>query len=284
MQKHILTINDISCIGRCSLTVALPVISAAGITAVPLPTAILSTHTTGFTNYTFRDLTEDMPRIASHWQEIMDFGFDAIYTGYLGSREQVEIVTDIIRRFKKPDTIVITDPVMADNGSLYAGFADDFPKEMARLCEHADVITPNITEALLMLGIPYQPAPYTRDFIEEILTKLQNKKTVLTGVHFSDSEYGAAVCAGGEIYYSLRECIPGVYNGTGDLFASVLSAALVSGCTLHGACDAAVTYTTESIKRTCKSGRDLKFGTSFEPGLHMLRKLIDSADAGNRQV
>jgi len=273
-QKNILAVHDISCIGRCSLTVALPVISAAGIIASVLPTAVLSTHTGGFKDYTYRDLTEDMLPIADHWQTL-NTRFDAIYTGYLGSHQQLKIVEALISRFS---TLVIIDPVMADFGKLYSGFAADFPKGMLKLCQKADVITPNITEALLMLGEPYKKGPYTRKYICEMLealVKLVKSNIVLTGVHFGAEEYGAAAYNNGQIHFALGKYFPGQYHGTGDLFSSVLSSALVKGNSLNQATDAAVKFTSDSIERTYQAGTDLKYGVNFEMGLCGLRGLLE---------
>ena len=277
-QKHILAVNDISCMGRCSLTLALPVISAAGIITSVIPTAVLSTHTTGFTGYNYRDLSSDILPIAGHWQTLSGFSFDAIYTGYLGSQEQIDIVAELIRRFKKDKTLILIDPVMADHGRLYAGFSADFPSRMAELCTEANVITPNITEALLMLDKPYKEGPYSREFIQDILyTISKGRKVVLTGVYFSEEEYGAAVYDGKSTHFSLGKRIPGDYNGTGDLFASLLTAALVKGISLNKATDIAVDYTLKSIERTYKAGTDVKYGVNFEEGLSGLLQLIRAA-------
>ena len=271
-MKHVLAIHDISCMGRVSLTVALPVISAAGITVSVLPTAVLSTHTGGFVGYTFRDLTEDMIPVVEHWQSL-NAEFDAIYTGYLASQAQLDIIADIVRRFKSKKTLVLIDPVMADHGRLYSGFKDDFPSGMARLCKQADIITPNITEAHLLLGEPYREGPYTQEYLQELIKKLGSQKTVLTGAHISDKEYGAVVYDAGEVHFSLRERIPGDYNGTGDLFASVLTAALVKGHPLAKATDIAVEFTLESVRRSYLAGTDVKYGVDFETGLVNLANL-----------
>ena len=274
-QKHILAVHDISCMGRCSLTIALPVISAAGITVSVMPTAVLSTHTGGLTGYTYRDLTSDMLSIADHWKSLREgFYFDAIYTGYLGSKEQLRIVAELVRRFKGPDTLVIIDPVMADDGSLYAGFSDDFPKGMVDLCVRADVISPNMTEALLMLDEPYQEGPYSREFIRDILKRLATKKVVLTGVYFDDEACGAAAYDNGDVHFALKKRVPGKYHGTGDLFASVLTAALVSGKPLDIATDIAVEFTAGSISRTYKAGTDVRYGVNFELGLAGLAGMV----------
>ena len=270
-QKNILAVHDISCIGRCSLTVALPVISAAGIITSVMPTAVLSSQTGNFTGYTFRDLTEDMLPIADHWQKL-NKSFDAVYTGYLGSKQQLEIVAELINRFK---TLTIVDPVMADHGKLYEGFTAEFVTGMGNLCKKADVITPNITEALFILGKEYKEGPYAKEYIYGILEKLgREKKVVLTGVHLNEKEYGAAAYDNGNVHFALAKRAPGQYHGTGDLFASVLTAALVSGSSLNHATDIAVKFTADSIERTYKAGTDLRYGVNFEVGLCDLKGLI----------
>jgi len=261
--------------GRCSLTIALPVISAAGIATSVMPTAVLSTHTGGLTGYTYRDLTPDMLPIADHWQTLST-SFDAIYTGYLGSPKQLEIVAELIGRFKSDSTLVVIDPVMADHGKLYTGFSSDFPKGMEALCAYADVITPNMTEALLMLDEPYQQGPYSHEYVQNILKALaKNRKVVLTGVYFNDQEYGAATYDNGSIHFALGRKIPGNYHGTGDLFASVLTAALTKGNSLNRAADIAVKFTAESIERTYHAKTDVRFGVNFEEGLHNLSSLTN---------
>ncbi|MGI6218122.1 MAG: bifunctional hydroxymethylpyrimidine kinase/phosphomethylpyrimidine kinase, partial [Coriobacteriales bacterium] len=153
--KRILTIQDISCVGQCSLTVALPIISACGIETCILPSAVLSTHTGGFTGFTVRDLSDDIPGIAAHWQK-EGIKFDAIYTGYLGSEDQIDYVLDISEKLTNPGAVKIFDPAMADNGSLYPAFDDKYVVAMRRLCSHADFVLPNITEASLLTGMEYR--------------------------------------------------------------------------------------------------------------------------------
>ena len=283
MQKRILAIHDISCIGKCSLTVALPVISAAGIETSIIPTAVLSTHTGGFTGYTYRDLTEDILPIADHWSTL-DIKFDAIYTGFLGSFEQLDIVIELCKRFKKKDTLLIVDPVMADNGSLYATFTEEFPLGMKRLCSCADVITPNITEALLLIGEEYVKPPYTKEFMEHVmheLAKLGCGRIVITGACFDKRRVGAACfdAQTGATDYIMGEHIEGSYHGTGDVFASALSAALVKGCTLGDAAQIAVDFTIGSIKRTLAAHTDVRYGVNFEAGLAgLLPAILASTD------
>ncbi len=164
-QKRIVAIHDISCFGRCSLTVALPIISAFGIETSIIPTAVLSTHTGGFSDFTYRDLTDDILPIVNHWKSL-GLNFDAIYTGFLGSFEQIDIIDQVFELLKTPQTLIIVDPVMADNGELYKIFPKDFPKGMKKLCQKADILIPNLTEAALLLDEPYKPGPYTKEYID----------------------------------------------------------------------------------------------------------------------
>ncbi|MFV0412016.1 MAG: pyridoxamine kinase [Oscillospiraceae bacterium] len=277
-QKRIAAVHDISCFGKCSLTVALPIISAAGIEVSALPTAVLSTHTGGIEGYTFRDLTDDILPIADHWQSL-HLGFDAIYTGFLGSLKQVDIIEEFFRRFKTPNNLVVVDPVMADNGELYKIFPQEFPAGMKKLCQSADVIVPNITEAALMLGETYQEGPYTKEYIESLLLKLAAlgpQKVVLTGVYFDEKELGAASydAALQQFDYAFANRIEGYFHGTGDVFASALVAALLNGAGLAGAIAVAVTFTAQSIERTKAAGTDIRFGVNFEAGLPGLAKQL----------
>ena len=175
MQKKVLAINDISCVGRCSLTVALPIISSAGVECSILPTAILSTHTGGFTNYTFQDFTSQMMPIANHWKSL-GIKFDSLYTGFLGSKEQIDVVVKIVRNFKSDTNLLIVDPAMADNGEMYKIFDLEFAKEMKKLCYGADIIVPNITEACFLTGISYEKGPHNVEFIDKLIDKLGKLK------------------------------------------------------------------------------------------------------------
>ena len=193
-MKKILTIQDISCVGQCSLTVALPIISSMGIECAILPSAVLSTHTGGFSGYTFRDLTEDLPLISNHWQK-EKISFDGIYTGYIGSTKLIEYIKNIIDAFKTDNQLVVVDPAMADHGKLYYGFDEAFVDEMKTLCAKADYIVPNITEACFLTGTPYFEK-YTKADIESLLIKLSNlgpKYVVLTGISFEEGLLGAAM-------------------------------------------------------------------------------------------
>lgn len=278
MQKRVAAIHDISCFGKCSLTVAMPIISAAGIEVSVIPTAVLSTHTGGFAGYTYRDLTEDILPIADHWKSL-DLHFDALYTGFLGSFEQLDIVSEVLRRFKTGDSLTVVDPVMGDNGELYKVFSREFPVGMRRLCAGADVIVPNLTEAALLLGEPYREGPYTKEYIEGLLARLAALgpgKVVLTGVYPDGERLGAAVYDGGtgRVDYAFTRRIEGYYHGTGDVFASALVAALLNGRSLAEAARVAVEFTVDSIERTRAAGTDVRFGVNFEAGLPGLARAL----------
>lgn len=278
-QKNALAVHDISCVGRCSLTVALPILSAAGIETSVLPTAVLSTHTGGFTGYTYRDLTEDVLPISDHWAT-MDLKFDAIYSGYLGSIEQIDLVLKLIERHSAEGCIALVDPVMADNGKLYAGFSEDFPAEMKRLCAASGIMCPNITEACLMLGEEYSDGPYTKEYIEGLVRRLSaigGNRVVLTGVCFDDRLLGAASYdpKDGRIDYAFAERIPGYLHGTGDVFGSALLGALLRGKPLSEASEIAVKYTRETIAVTFESGAELRMGPCFELTLPYYMELLN---------
>lgn len=277
-QKRVLAIHDISCVGRCSLTVALPIISATGVECSVIPTAVLSTHTGGFTGYTYRDMTEDIVPIVDHWMTL-GLGFDAIYTGFLGSREQIDIVKSTIGRLRKDNTVVVVDPAMADNGKMYPIFDMDFAKQMGSLCAIADIIVPNITEACFMLGREYREGPYDPAYIIGLMKDLcamGAKKVILTGVYFEEGKLGAATYDSEttKTSYSFRDVIPGYYHGTGDVFASAAVAAIMNGRSLEDSASIAVDYTVGSILRTYDAGTDVKYGVNFEEGLYGLTKEI----------
>ena len=272
-MKRIITVQDISCVGKCSLTVALPVISAMGVEACVLPTAVLSTHT-AFKGFTFRDLTGDITAITSHWQQ-EKISFDAIYTGYLGSIEQIDLMHKLINDFGGGSTRVIVDPCMADNGNLYSGFTPDFAKAMAGLCSKADVIVPNLTEASFLLGLPYIAAGYDKDYIEDLLQKLAAlgaRRIVLKGISFDDKKIGIA-CYDSDsqktIWY-FHEKMPQNFHGTGDIFASVLTGALVRDFSLDKACRLAADFVVESIKATLSHKDYNWYGVDFEAALPSL--------------
>ncbi len=277
MQKRVAAIHDISCFGKCSLTVALPIISAAGIECAGIPTAVLSTHTGGFSGYTFRDLTEDIMPVASHWKK-EGLTFDAIYTGYLGSVEQIDLVCEAVDTFGTDDTLLIVDPVMADHGKLYGGFPENFPKEMVRLCAKADIITPNITEAAFMTDMPYMEAPHTEEYIKGLLDglrKITNGKIVLTGVCYNAGEIGAACLEGDKLEYIFAPLVDAAYHGTGDVFTSTLTCGILRGKSLKESALIAAKYTAGCIKLTKEQYPEMKYGVNFESQIPNLLKLLE---------
>lgn len=249
--KKILTIQDISCVGQCSLTVALPILSAAGFETCILPSAVLSTHTAGFSGFTVRDLTEDIPAIAAHWEK-EQIAFDAVYTGYLGSTEQIGYVKDIIARLSVPGSVSIVDPAMADNGKLYPAFDAEYVEAMKGLAFSADIILPNITEACFLTGTEYREE-YDEAWIAALLAKLRAagaKTVVLTGVGYREGHTGVVVLDGEkQDYYEHRKIAQGCH-GTGDVYASAFVGALLHGQSAIEAATLAADYTVQCIEVT----------------------------------
>lgn len=269
--KKILTIQDISCVGQCSLTVALPILSACGLETCVLPSAVLSTHTAGFSGYTFRDLTEDMPSIKEHWLK-EGIQFDSIYTGYLGSTKQIAYVEDIFADTASDVCVKIVDPAMADNGNLYPGFDAEFVEAMKGLCGKADYIVPNITEACFLTGVEYK-TEYDRAYIDELLEKLTGlgcKNIIFTGISYEEGKTGVVVYEDGNYAYYEHEKLPNSCHGTGDIYASAFVGALVRGKSAYDAAKIAADYTMECIKETAKLDNHW-YGAAFEP---VLGKLI----------
>ena len=272
-MKRIVTIQDISCVGRCSLTEALPVISAMGVECSVIPTAVLSTHT-AFPKFTFCDLTEEIPAITEAWKE-MSLDFDAVYTGYLGSDRQIALVKDFVRDFgEKEGFITWIDPVMADHGKMYAGFSEDFASKMALLCAGADVIVPNMTEAAFMLGIPYAEAydeAYVRDILVR-LTKMGAKCAALTGIELEEGKIGvyAYDSVADKFFSYFNEKLPVAFHGTGDLFSSCAFAAYVRGASFEESLKLAVDFTLACIKKTMQDDNRRFYGVNFEEAIPML--------------
>lgn len=277
-MKRIMSIQDISCIGKCSLTVALPIISAMGVETAIVPTAVLSTHTQ-FQNFTFRDLTDDMEPIKEHWKS-QDFKFDAIYTGYLGSDRQISIVADYFDSFRSDDNLIIMDPAMADNGKLYVGFDEYFARKMGELCGKADIILPNISEACLMLGEPYVGEEADENTIKELLLKLDKlgaKKSIITGTTFKDGSFGyTGYDSEKKEFFSYgTEKIPYKSHGTGDVFASAFTGAAVRGFDTNEALRIAAEYTCACIRNTYNDPNRVFYAVNFESEIPYLLKLIE---------
>ena len=274
LTPRIAAIHDLSGFGRCSLTVAIPILSAMGIQCCPLPTAFLSTHTGGFEGFTFLDMTDEMPKAAAHWKSL-DLQFQAIYSGFLGSERQISIVSDFIRQFRRPDTLVVIDPVMGDYGRVYQTYTPGMCAGTARLAELADVITPNLTEAALLLDCPYEALPAGEAGYREIVEHLSLKgrrSVVLTGAAVEPGVTGAMCfdAVSGRTGAVLTERVPREFHGTGDVFASVLTGALVNGADLFQAARQAVDFVRICGARTAAQDLPMREGVDFEPLLGLL--------------
>ena len=275
--KKILTVQDISCVGQCSLTVALPILSACGLETCILPSAVLSTHSVGFTDYTFRDLTDDMPKIQEHWQRegIM---FDAIYTGYLGNIKQIDQVKQIFSSMGTSECIRFVDPVMAEGGKLYPGFDESYVAAIKKLCQSADVILPNITEACLLTGTDYKEK-YDEAYIHTLMQKLSQLgagTVIMTGVGYASDKTCIATYDNGQYYYYEHDKIDTICHGTGDIFASALVGAVMNGLSIETSIKIAADYTLQCIVNTQEDKKHW-YGVHFEPVLHQLISYINEA-------
>lgn len=270
-MKRIITLQDISCVGRCSITVALPVISAMGVECGILPTAVLSTHTM-FKTFTCKDLSDQIEPISDAWEK-EQVTFDGIYTGYLASKGQCRQVCDFFDRFGTPDNLILVDPAMADNGKLYPAFDDSFPAAMAEVCGKADVILPNITEACLLTGMPYKTS-YDEAYIRMLLEKLLELgcgAAALTGVSYEPDKLGIAYLTkeGKSFSYFTRKC-PQSFHGTGDLYSSVVMGGLMRGMSLDDSLSIAADFVVECIEATASSKSARWYGVEFESQISKL--------------
>lgn len=268
-MKRVLTIQDISCLGKCSITIALPVISAMGAETVILPTAVLSTHTM-FKNFTCKDLADQIDPIKDHWLS-ENVAFDAIYTGYLGTIEQIDQMKELFSQFKTDDNFIFVDPVMADNGQLYPAFDMDYVKKNAELCAAADIIVPNITEAAFMTGMEYKEE-YDEAYVKEMLSRLNEfgaKISVLTGVSLEPGKTGVMGYDSEKDDYFLyqNDRIDASYHGTGDLFSSTCVGAMLKGKSWQDAMKIAADYTAHTIDVTLKNPKKPWYGVDFETTL-----------------
>lgn len=266
-MKRIASIQDFSCIGSCSQTIALPVLSAMGVECAALPTALLSAHT-AFDGFVSLDLTPQLPAIMAHWRA-MHLRFDAVYTGYLASAEQVGLVGALLDGMDERPALTLIDPVMGDNGALYAGFSNAFPQTMRALCGRADVLTPNVTEACLLTGTAYSPvqdAAQTRRLLERLL-ELGCRAAVLTGLRVDGDMAVAALQRDGTGTLVRTSYIPEVFHGTGDLFASTCAGALVQGAPLERAVRLAADYVALTLRRTVQAPDRRWYGVNFQETL-----------------
>ena len=268
---RIAAIHDLSCFGRCSLTIALPVLSAMGCQCCPLPTALLSAHT-GISGFTFLDTTDEMRRISAHWSQL-SLHFQAIYTGFLGSAPQINLVEDFLRRFHAPDTLLVMDPVMGDHGTPYKTCTPALRQGLRELVAQADVITPNLTEAAILLDIPYHESQ-TADASELVraLSLQGQRSVVLTGYAAAPGQVGA-LCYdrdNRQVEAVKTARVPQDFPGTGDLFASVLTGALTRGAPLLQAARTAVDFVGSCVARSVAEGAGEAEGVDFEPLLQQL--------------
>lgn len=278
--RRIAAIHDISGLGKCSLTVALPVISASGVECSCIPTALLSTHTGEFEGYTFRDLSDEILPIAAHWKSV-GARFDGIYSGYLASAEQAGTLSHVIELLSNRDTKIIVDPVMGDNGSYYSKMGPHMRDAFRNLCAGAHVITPNITEAAFLTDTPYDSGPHSPSYIDRLLDKLSlicPGTVVITGVRRDESTVGVAALDGrtGKRFTSMRPHGEGVFYGAGDIFASALAALTVRGASLETAVDAAISLVADCVEITSQSSRPRRFGMDFELALPAYIKSVEA--------
>ena len=263
-MKRIITMQDISCVGKCSLTVALPIISSFGIEACPLPTALLSCHT-AFNEFEYLDLTKEASKMEKSLKR-QNLTFDGIYTGYLGSLKQIDVAKELIADFKTKNTLVAVDPVMGDMGRLYSGIDERMPEKMCELIKASDIIMPNMTEAGFLLGMG-RGLNEQDDITSSLyaLTRLGCKIAIITGVN-RGSDTGAAAfnSESGETVFVMRKKIPGIFHGTGDIFASVLFSRLINGESIECALNSAVDFTIGAMQETVDDPDARWYGVNFE--------------------
>lgn len=272
--KRILTVQDISCVGQCSMTVALPVLAACGHEVCILPSAVLSTHTGGFGVPAVQKLTDLMGKTIAHWKE-NGINFDLIYIGYLGSLEAISYVEEILSSMLAPGGTVVVDPAMADHGKLYRGFDEEYAEAMAKLCKRADVILPNITEAAMMTGLPFREN-IDAEYVRHLLENLGGKDILLTGVGFSADQTGFAIRKDGAVSFSHHRRIEKNYHGTGDLFAAAFVGALACGKGMLHAGQIAAEFTRKSIENTFSNPAHW-YGVKFETALPDLMRMLNES-------
>ncbi len=274
-NQRILTIQDASCVGQCSLTVALPIISACGIETAVLPGALLSTHTAGFSGFTVLDLTDEFPKILEHWKK-EGISFDGIYTGYVLGR-QIDYINEICASLNRGPKII--DPVMADHGAFYYGFDHAFAEKMCTLCKGADVLLPNLTEASFLLGEECVLNGYDEQYIEalcrRLVEKLEVKTIVLTGVSFRRDQLGVCVYEEGRAAYYFTERVERNFHGTGDIYSSAFVGGYMRGKSAYEAAAIAADYTVEAMKLTMPDQNEHPYGVYFERALPTLLKKLD---------
>ncbi len=269
--KRILTIQDISCLGQCSMTVALPILSACGHEVCILPSAVLSTHTGGFGKPAVQNLTDSMAQTIGHWKQ-NGIDFDLIYVGYLGSIRAVELAAEIMDTMLADGGITVVDPAMADHGKLYSGLGEQYADAMMGLCRKAHVMLPNITEASMMTGIPYREE-FDPGYVTNLLSALSGNNVVLTGVGFEPGVTGYGVRFGDSIVFGHHPKLDKSYHGTGDIFASAFVGALACGKELQDAASIAADFTYRCIRITYEKPAHW-YGVRFESALPDLIEML----------
>lgn len=272
-QKRLVSIQDLSCFGKCSLSVALPVISSAGVETVVLPTAILSTHTGEFKEYSFHSLKKQFKEISSHWKKL-DIKFDAIYVGYIGSMELIDYVSEFIDEFRSEDTVVFVDPAMADNGKFYSGLGEDYAKKLSVLCKKADFISPNLTEAIIMTGFDSQYESFNSIDTEKLIKKLSCicPNPIITGIHSKDLISTASFKKdNNEFLINSYPIKNGTFYGSGDLFASSFMGYYLNGVPFTEAVKKASFFVNDCIENSMDEREKYWYGLKFEQSLHLLQ-------------
>lgn len=273
-MKNVLIIQDISSFGKCSTTVALPIISACGVTGSILPTSLLSTHTgSEFPGFTFLDLFDNMQATLDHWKTL-GIKFDAVYTGYLGMKEHVDLILDNLSDLLKEDALFFVDPAFADNGVLYSGFDEEYVQAMLRLCQSADYVLPNLSEACFLLDLDYcNFDPACPDHVKKAQEGLQEagaKNVIITGVRQEDQIGASLLKESGETFLSLKDYLPQSFHGTGDVFTSVFVGKYLQKGSIEAGLDAAVDFVPEAIRQTLNDEDAITYGVHFEKCLHLL--------------
>lgn len=269
--KRILTIQDISCVGQCSMTVALPILSVCGHETCILPSAVLSTHTGGFGKPVVCHLAEKMPEMMTHWKE-NGITFDAILIGYLGSIAAVKAAEDILNTLLAPGGIAVVDPAMADHGKRYSGLDAEYARAMEGLCRKADMILPNITEAAMFAGMEYREE-LDAAYVNSLLERIDHSCVILTGVGFRKGETGILVRTGKWQFHYTHPKLAGNCHGTGDLFAACFTGALMQGRSLEDSVQIAGDFVCLCIENTHKAPAHW-YGVKFETVLPELIRLL----------
>jgi len=272
--KKVLAVHDLSCVGRCSLSVILPILSAMGIQVCPLPTAILSTHLGGFSTVSFSDFSSHIASFSAHWQR-EGISFDSIYSGFLASIEQIEIVSQLIDDFSASRPLVLVDPVMGDEGKLYSVYNEQMQERIKKLVRQANIITPNYTEACFLLGQSYVSPVSRPELLEPWLIKLSElgpQQIVITGVPLANQQVANLSYdrITGQFHHCTSQLIPARYPGTGDIFASVLLGEVLRGTALTDALERAGSFVFSAVARTYAAGVPTREGVLLEPSLKNL--------------